>query len=338
MRDDDVGRLARDLELLNHLAPLELGLVSETQVAHPAFAPTTSAESPWKTAWLLLWRVVEAGPVVEALARYLDLEQPVSLNTTKESTDLEQAIGAEINGLMAVPVALDLGLTADDARKRIVQLSRDIGLLPPKVVDVVGSFIPWAHRYSLEKLAQLVDDPGCIDRVRRENLAVAMHFERVRKNGRNAEKLLVEGRLPLVDSLARQYVGRCVAYSDLVAAGRKGLVRAVDNFDHREDHQFDTYATWWIRQAITKVVSGAEGTTRLPVHKIQSISELMRHHRRLLREKGREPTAEELAQAMGVTIEHIEEIQSVSADTGGPSDLERLQDILRMDMTFDAWC
>ena len=338
MDNPNIRRWTRDLELLNHLALFELGLVVEPEVAHPAFAATTCAESPWKTVWLLLWRVVEAGPVVAALARHLDLEQPMSLNCAQESAVLEQAIGAEIGESMAEPVARDLGITTDDAQRRIVQLSQDIGLLPPPIVEVVNAHIPWALRIPLERLAQVVDDPGLFDRVRRENLAMARHFERVRKNGRSAEKRLIEAHRPLVVSLARKYVGRCVTYRELVDAGDKGLVRAVAKFDHRKGYGFPTYAAWWIRHAITKVVSGAEGTARVSVHEVQFINELMRHHRRLLGEKGREPTTEELAQAMGVTVEQVQEIQSIKAETGGPSDLERLQDIVRMDMAFDAYC
>lgn len=252
---------------------------------------------------------------------------------------MEQAIGAEIGESMAEPVARDLGITTDDAQRRIVQLSQDIGLLPPPIVEVVNDHIPWALRIPLERLAQVVDDPGLFDRVRRENLAMARHFERVRKNGRSAEKRLIEAHRPLVVSLARKYVGRCVTYRELVDAGDKGLVRGVAKFDHRKGYCFPTYAAWWIRHAITKVVSGAEGTARVSVHEVQFINELMRHHRRLLGEKGREPTTEELAQAMGVTVEQVQEIQSIKAETGGPSDLERLQDIIvRMDVAFDAYC
>ena len=86
MNDFDVAQSAPHVELLNHLALLELGLVVEPEVAHPAFSTASCAEAPWKTAWLLLWRVAEAGRVVEALARYLGLEQPVSLRRAKEST------------------------------------------------------------------------------------------------------------------------------------------------------------------------------------------------------------------------------------------------------------
>ena len=97
LSDSEINRLMNDLELVSHLALLKLGLVIEPEVEHPAFVATTCAKSPWKTAWLLPWRVVEARPVVGALARHLDLERPVSLRRATESVVLRQGIGAEIS-------------------------------------------------------------------------------------------------------------------------------------------------------------------------------------------------------------------------------------------------
>ena len=338
MDDFETRRLFRDLELLNHLALLELGLVIEPEVAHPAFVATTCAKSPWKTAWLLLWRVVEARPVVEALARHLDLERPVSLRRATESAVLRQGIGAEISEPMAQSVSRDLGVDEEDARRRIVQLSRDLGLLPPRVVEAVGSFIPWAHRHTLEALAPLVDDPGCIDRIRQENLAIAVHFEQVRKNGRDAKRSLIDAHRPLVHRVAGKCAGQSVAYSELVDAGNRGLASAVAEFDHRRGNRFKDYAARRIRQAVTKPDLGAEGTARVSVRELQLINKLMRNRRRLLDESGRKPTAEELAQEVGITLEELHEIQSLKCETSGPSDLGRLQDIARMDMAFDACC
>ena len=338
MPTPDADRLHRDLELMRHLALFELGLVVESEVDPPAFAASASAELPWRTGWLLLRRVVEAVPVAEGLARHLNLERPVSLGAAVESDVLTKAIDAQISEFMTAPVALDLGITVEDARQRIVQLSRDIGLLPPLVVDVVDSFIPWARRQPLGKLAQLVDDPGLIDRVRRENLTTTMHFDRVRKRGLNAELQLIAEHRPLVARIARCYVGRSVAHPELIEAGNRGLVSAVANFDHRKGDRFRSYAAWWIRQAITSVVTDAEGSARVPAQLVHITIELMRSHRRLLRDLGREPTTEELADAMGLTVEQIEEFQSVESDIGGPSDLSRLEDIVRMDMAFDAPC
>ena len=338
MDDFETRRLFRDLELLNHLALLELGLVIEPEVAHPAFVATTCAKSPWKTAWLLPWRVVEAGPVVEALARHLDLERPVSLRRATESAVLRQGIGAEISQPMARSVSRDIGVGEEDARRRIVQLSRDLGLLPPRVVEAVGSFIPWAHCHSMERLAPLVGDPGYVDRIRQENLAITMHFDRVRKNGRNAKRSLIDSHRPLVHRIAGKCAGRSVAYSELVDAGNRGLASAVAEFDQRRGTRFKDYAAWWIQNAVSNPVSGAETAPRVSVRELQLINELMRNHRRLLGEKGREPTAEEMAQAMGITVAELHEIQSLLFEISGPSGLGRLQDIARMDMAFDACC
>ena len=165
----------------------------------------------------------------------------------------------------------DLGVGEEDARRRIVQLSRDLGLLPPQVIEAVDLFVPWAHRHSLEPLASLVGDPGCIDRVKQENRAFAMHFEQVRKNGRNAKRSLIEAHRPLVHRIAGRCASRSVAYSELVDAGNRGLASAVAEFDRRRGKRFKDYAAWWIRQAVAKPVSGAEGTARVSVRDLQLI-------------------------------------------------------------------
>jgi RNA polymerase primary sigma factor len=189
-------------------------------------------------------------------------------------------------------VVADLESSLDDPVRMYL---REIGRVPLLTAE---KEVELAQRMERGKAEQLKPNPS----------------RRIIEEGEEAQRRLTEANLRLVVSVAKKYIGRGMSLLDLIQEGNIGLIRAVEKFDYTKGYKFSTYATWWIRQAITRAIADQARTIRIPVHMVETINRLIRISRRLLQDLGREPTSEEIAEQMEISAEKVREIIKVSQE------------------------
>ena len=197
-------------------------------------------------------------------------------------------------------------LTGDPVRMYLKEIGKVDLLTAAEEVDLAMKI-----EAGLEATAKLEEaEANGIELDRREKRRLG----RIEQVGWDAKDALIEANLRLVVSIAKRYVGRGMLFLDLIQEGNLGLIRAVEKFDYTKGFKFSTYATWWIRQAITRAIADQARTIRIPVHMVETINKLVRIQRQLLQELGREPTPEEIGEKMDMSAERVREIQKISQE------------------------
>ena len=227
----------------------------------------------------------------------------------KESIELVEDLDKELEEIEVSKEELeDLsvpeGINIDDHVKMYLKEIGKVNLLTPEEELSLAKRMADGEtaKEQIEEIGENIDE----DSKKQIDLLIA--------DGEKAKKSLAEANLRLVVSIAKRYVGRGMLFLDLIQEGNLGLIKAVDKFDYTKGYKFSTYATWWIRQAITRAIADQARTIRIPVHMVETINKLVRVSRQLVQELGREPTPEELAKELNMPVDKVREISKISQE------------------------
>ncbi len=250
-----------------------------------------------------IWRNLT---VIRSLLEQLGLSPDISLQEIVSNAELRRTIDDEISQPMLQAIATQTGSSLPEIEQTLINISLDSSLLPKEILDVIGADV------SLTDLEKRVTSDDFISSLQEYEWQLRAYLNRIEREAEQAEKHLIKANLRLVVSVAKKHVGRGMSLLDLIQEGNIGLIKAVEKFDYRRGYKFSTYATWWIRQAITRAIADQARTIRVPVHMIETINKLLRTSRRLAQERGREPTPKEIGEEMSTPPEKVREIIKVA--------------------------
>ena len=250
--------------------------------------------------------------------------EAMSIKQAEEAVEAEAAEAMKAAGISADEKPADAKKRRAEARKARIEASSVVMLTG----DPVRMYLKEIGKVDLLTASEEVDlamkiEAGLkateeLERAEEEGVELTRRerrrLTRVEQVGLDAKDQLIEANLRLVVSIAKRYVGRGMLFLDLIQEGNLGLIRAVEKFDYTKGFKFSTYATWWIRQAITRAIADQARTIRIPVHMVETINKLVRIQRQLLQELGREPTPEEIGEQMDMTAERVREIQKINQE------------------------
>ena len=239
------------------------------------------------------------------------MDEPEALMINDEDVVIEEEDELDVENIdLSVPEGVSI---EDPVRMYLKEIGKVPLLTADEEIVLAKQMEAGADAHNrLEEIEELLKDAD--DEKRAELLKEQKQMKMLEYAGEEAKNRLAEANLRLVVSIAKRYVGRGMLFLDLIQEGNLGLIKAVEKFDYRKGYKFSTYATWWIRQAITRAIADQARTIRIPVHMVETINKLIRVSRQLLQELGREPFPEEIAEEMNMSVERVREILKISQE------------------------
>jgi len=247
-----------------------------------------------------------AYPVAQIVEERIGIDPSSNVVETIKNPEFRSANDVVIDPplIAAIAEGIDKGTTA--AEEAIVNLSINSQLLPPQLLELLARDKP-----SWQKLKALLTNNRFLSQLDSHSSEFKAYFEKVRTEAEAAERHLTEANLRLVVSIAKKHIARGMPFLDFIQEGNIGLIRAIDKFQYRRGYKFSTYATWWIRQGITRSIADQSRVIRIPVHMVETMNKLLRATRQLIQELGREPSYEEIGSLLNISPEKVEVVMAL---------------------------